>query len=327
MRLEKIAADYLNTQTQAAEIPLDDVDRSDQFHFSSVQIKDRIVDALAPTARRILKVWCRARIAANLDKRITSAHLGYRFSRVTPPKWRGDGARIADVLVVGCSNGDAAIQRWLASRVDSVSGIEPALMNRTWAKTGPMLEARYGKRPIFKVGTAEKIPFDDACFDLITSYAVFEHVGNLAGSVAEGCRVLRPGGIMLHHFGPLYYSIGGDHCIGSYGPGTGFDHLLLPQDEYQRRIMDMDFFGALPYPQTFCNAWAVWNRFSFARVVDYLAAFEKHSELLTVHATILPEALEFRAQHPEQWKKLLDAGVAEQDLLVSALSVIAQKRA
>ena len=199
-------------------------------------------------------------------------------------------------------------------------------MHSTWAKTCPMLEARYGKRPIFKVGTAEDIPFDDASFDLITSDAVLEHVGNLAGSIAESCRVLRPGGRMLHHFGPLYYSIGGDHCIGSYGLGTGFDHLLLTQDDYQRRISDMEFFGALPYPQTFCNAWAVWTRFSFARVVDYLDAFDKHTDLLTVHATVLTEALEFREQHPVQWKKMLDAGVAEQDLLVSALSVVASKR-
>ena len=135
MRLEKIAADYLHTQTEIAQIPLDDVDRSDQFHFSSVRIKDRIVNEMAPIARRILKVIHRARIAFNFDARITSAHIGYRFSRVKPPTRRGDGSRIADVLVVDCSDGDAATQRWLASAVKSVSGIEPALMHSTWAKT------------------------------------------------------------------------------------------------------------------------------------------------------------------------------------------------
>ena len=61
-------------------------------------------------------------------------------------------------------------------------------------------------------------------------------------------------------------------------------------------------------------------------MVDYLDAFDKHTDLLTVHATVLTEALEFREQHPVQWKKMLDAGVAEQDLLVSALSVVASKR-
>ncbi len=325
MRLETIAADYVLTQNQIAKIPLEDVDNSGHFRFSQARIKDRIVDAIAPIARNVLKHRHRAQIAATLDPRITSAHIGYRFSRVTPPSRRGDGARISDVLVIGCNVGDGAVQRWLASDAKSVSGIEPAVMNRTWAITGPLLEARYGKRPNFRVGTAEAIPFADSSFDLITSEAVMEHVGDLAGAIAEASRVLRPGGIMLHHFGPLYYSFGGDHCIASYGPDAGFDHLLLAQVEYRRRIMDMDFFGALPQPGTFCNAWAVWNRFSFARVADYLQAFGLHSELVTVHATVLREALDFRTRHPAKWQQLLDAGVAEEDLLVSALSVVARK--
>lgn len=51
------------------------------------------------------------------------------------------------------------------------------------------------------------------CFDVIISVNVLEHVADLAGTLRECRRVLRPGGVMLLHF-PPFYSPWGAHLDG-----------------------------------------------------------------------------------------------------------------
>lgn len=45
----------------------------------------------------------------------------------------------------------------------------------------------------------ERLPFEDASFDVVHSNQVFEHVPNLLGLVAECYRLLRPGGLLVAH--------------------------------------------------------------------------------------------------------------------------------
>jgi SAM-dependent methyltransferase len=56
------------------------------------------------------------------------------------------------------------------------------------------------ERRMFDVRTYDgrTLPFPDASFDAVLSSNVLEHVHNLAGSLAELARVLKPGGTMLH---------------------------------------------------------------------------------------------------------------------------------
>jgi SAM-dependent methyltransferase len=46
----------------------------------------------------------------------------------------------------------------------------------------------------------DRLPFDDAAADLITSRSVLEHLPDLGAFFAEAARVLRPGGEMIHTF-------------------------------------------------------------------------------------------------------------------------------
>jgi len=46
-------------------------------------------------------------------------------------------------------------------------------------------------------GDAQCLPFADACADVVVAGEVLEHVPDLAGAVAEACRVLRPGGTLV----------------------------------------------------------------------------------------------------------------------------------
>jgi len=58
---------------------------------------------------------------------------------------------------------------------------------------------RYGRgtpRPYY-VASAEALPFPDSFFDVVLSNEVLEHLGDDRKSVAEACRVLKPGGRLV----------------------------------------------------------------------------------------------------------------------------------
>lgn len=45
----------------------------------------------------------------------------------------------------------------------------------------------------------DRLPFDDASFDVVHSNQVFEHVQNMIGLVGECHRILKPGGMLVAH--------------------------------------------------------------------------------------------------------------------------------
>jgi hypothetical protein len=153
---------------------------------------------------------------------------------------------------------------------------------------------------------------------------VLEHVRSISKMVEETARVLKPGGFALHSFGPLYYCYGADHCIAAYGLDSGYDHLLMNEADYRRRISDRDFFKAATGNEDLAF-WALNDQFSFARVTDYLALFRSRFEISYVGAKISPEGISYRNLRPEQWKRLLAAGISEADLLVKGLVVVLRK--
>jgi SAM-dependent methyltransferase len=52
-----------------------------------------------------------------------------------------------------------------------------------------------------------RLPFDDATFDLVYSTSVLEHVSDHRAALSEMARVLKPGGVSLHHFPSPYRPI------------------------------------------------------------------------------------------------------------------------
>lgn len=57
------------------------------------------------------------------------------------------------------------------------------------------LAAEHGVQPVR--GAAERLPLRDGCADVVVAGEVLEHVEDLGGVVAELCRVLRPGGVLV----------------------------------------------------------------------------------------------------------------------------------
>ncbi len=93
-----------------------------------------------------------------------------------------------DVLDVGCGEGRFA--RMLAERGAHVVGIDP---------TPDLIEAGRAKGAAVKylLGTAERLPVDDASADLVICYLVLIDVNDHRRAIAEMARALRPGGRLL----------------------------------------------------------------------------------------------------------------------------------
>jgi ubiquinone/menaquinone biosynthesis C-methylase UbiE len=107
--------------------------------------------------------------------------------------FRGDES----LLDVGC--GDGGVARLLRERVGEVVAVDIA-ESPEW-RDGPGL--------VYRVADGEKLPFEDASFDLVHSKDSLHHMSRPSGALAEYRRVLRPGGVALiveaNRYNPSFY--------------------------------------------------------------------------------------------------------------------------
>ncbi|HEX5293787.1 MAG TPA: class I SAM-dependent methyltransferase [Streptosporangiaceae bacterium] len=97
------------------------------------------------------------------------------------------------VLDVGCGTGYAL--RQLAGRL-------PGALELTGIDAAPQMVEVAGRlagdeRLAFSLGTAERLPFPDAAFDLVISTTSFDHWADQRAGIAECGRVLAPGGYLV----------------------------------------------------------------------------------------------------------------------------------
>lgn len=110
-----------------------------------------------------------------------------------------------------------------------------------WA--GFYLGAQPVRKPGYEIRDADAraIPWPDQSFDLAFSSCAFEHIQELPRALKEIARVLRPGGVLVTSFAPIWSCAVGHHLWGRTADGTRvhfldpivplFGHLLLEQGE------------------------------------------------------------------------------------------------
>jgi ubiquinone/menaquinone biosynthesis C-methylase UbiE len=179
---------------------------------------------LGQTAKRALELSAdggeRAKAREGLDQRIALyqplvelllAHCGPL-----------DGMR---VLEVGCR----AVPDFIAAVDASCKLAEAVGMN-------PLVpaEKRYSATLRIEPGDARHLGYPDRYFDLLISSAVFEHIQDFDVALAEMYRVLKPGGYLFSHFGPIWSGSYGHHLwLGDLTYHTlelpPFCHLLMDE--------------------------------------------------------------------------------------------------
>lgn len=141
------------------------------------------------------------------------------------------GSRCLDL---GCGDGHMMVP-WAQKRKLSYVGVDIA--------ASAVEQARARGLEADQVDDSGRLPYDDASFDAVICSEVIEHLFDPAATVAEGVRVLRPGGVMmvstpnvaywrrrldlalLGRWNPFGYSLaveqpGGDPHIRFFNPGA-----------------------------------------------------------------------------------------------------------
>lgn len=110
------------------------------------------------------------------------------------------------ILVVGCGEGAGEIE-WFASRCKSVVAVDVArrAVDRSANRTAALTNVRC------QLVDGRTLGFRDREFDLVFMRNVCEHIINVKECFDEYYRVLKPGGILVNKFAPLFYSPYGAH--------------------------------------------------------------------------------------------------------------------
>ena len=99
--------------------------------------------------------------------------------------------RFPRALEVGYGAG--ALQLAMAGAAEELHGVD---LDADPAVVSPILAAK-GLASRLVRGSVYALPYEDASFDLVFSFSVFEHLHDYPRALAEVARVLRPGGLFL----------------------------------------------------------------------------------------------------------------------------------
>lgn len=103
-----------------------------------------------------------------------------------------------DVLEIGVGMGADHLE-WAKAGPRTLTGVD--LTERAVEHTRRRLSL-YGFEPNVRTADAERLPFEDASFDIVYSWGVLHHTPETPRAIQEVFRVLRPGGtarVMVYH--------------------------------------------------------------------------------------------------------------------------------
>lgn len=107
----------------------------------------------------------------------------------------------AKMLEVGC--GSAFVSLFFAKRGYEAYCLD---INKFILKVSEKNFKAEGIKGKFIVGNAEKLPFPDNQFDIVTSFGLLEHFENPQTAISEMVRVLKPGGLFFADIVPDRFS-------------------------------------------------------------------------------------------------------------------------
>jgi 2-polyprenyl-6-hydroxyphenyl methylase/3-demethylubiquinone-9 3-methyltransferase len=167
--------------------------------LAAILADDRPTETLGPAEFRLLQERFPVRPDYGYDVVSTWRRASQRMEELLErvERLRTPGAR---VLEVGCGDGMLGVLLATYGHEVALSDLEDWRETRARALDFVAADATRG------------LPYADEAFDVVVSYNSFEHILDPPAALAAMCRVLRPGGVMHFHFGPLYWSAWGLHA-------------------------------------------------------------------------------------------------------------------
>jgi len=154
----------------------------------------------------------------------------------------------------------------------------------------------------FVQSTAAGVPLrDDGC-DIIISENTFEHITSYSQMMADCNRILRPGGVLMARFSPLYYSPFGAHLYEIIK--LPWVSLLFREQRLSRMVayeLERRGFGSY-----YDYMWEQFRSLNRLRPGDFLAPFHR-PEWEIVHTRSFPLAWSLKS--PEPVRTLLTHGI------------------
>lgn len=225
----------------------------------------------------------------------------------------------SNILIQGCGLGQEAIA-WSDFGASSCIGIDKFNFHTAWEKFSQLPQKT---RVDFKQEDICRTKLANNSFDIIYSSAVWEHVQEFDALIKETKRLIKPKGVVLSAFGPLWYTFSGDHFSSVGGLESGFNHLLLPKIDYLKWI---DSFPVQNYWATSEESYFEIRRhiheglFSYLKPREYLQKVEQEFTRLYTIVVISSEALKFRENFLSKWQQILKQDdLLEEDLLLKGL--------
>lgn len=227
-----------------------------------------------------------------------------------------------DVLVAGCGMAKD-IESWVILNPRRVFGVDWFSYARAWGlwqqryqQIAPKVEVHFAQADL-----AHMRDIADASFDVVSSDAVFEHLKNLPDVLTEFHRILKPSGVLYATFGPLWYGYGGDHVSGYDAVTSGYNHLLLKEEDYQHYLEGM---GAHTHSEHDGRTWIEHDLFSRLTPRQYLNCLEQAGfKRLFVSAIVDPMATACLT-HPG-FDKSQVAKFDLLDLMISGMTIIYER--
>jgi SAM-dependent methyltransferase len=290
--------------------------------FTELRLKKPLRRLLYPTYLKIISVLLRRRFDLHNTLGVNQwywGHRGLELELLRSKLNRLIGLEGKRVLAAGCGTG-RDLPSWLIYRPAILIGVDFFNYKRAWEA----LTQEYRAYPLhFRQGDLGDLKdIEDDSIDIVGSDAVFEHLRNLPAVLQEFRRILKPGGIVYATFGPLWYSWGGDHISGYDSIGSGYNHLVLNPEDYQRYLEQA---GEFSHSEHDGRTWIYHKLFSYLRAKEYLGLLDE-AGFTRIHLGVVlePRARRCLRENPDLRAQLLRIA-DELDLLVTGITLIYRK--
>ena len=226
------------------------------------------------------------------------------------------------VLIAGCGTAKD-IASWAAHSPDTIIGVDWFSYAKAWELwvdhfkiIAPQTSVDFWQADLAKISQVE-----NECIDVVGSDAVFEHLKNLPEVLNEFYRILKPGGVLYATFGPLWYGYGGDHVSGYDRILSGYNHLILPPEDYR---LYLDGIGEQSHSEDDGRTWIEHDLFSRLKPPEYLSLIETAGfKRLFVSVIVDPRAVKCIKDPNFDIGNLLN--LDKLDLVISGMTIIYQK--